>query len=159
MQKIQIIALGKIKEKFLQEAFAEYKKRLSGYCNLTVTEIQPEKLPENASELQIAKALDREADKIISAVKPHMFVVSMCIEGKLIDSRCLSKKIESAGINGQGVCFIIGSSFGLSEKVKQKSGLRFSMSPMTFPHDLARVMLSEQIYRAYKISEGSAYHK
>ena len=159
MQKIQIIALGKIKEKFLREAFSEYKKRLSRYCDLTVTEIQPEKLPENASEAQIAKALEREGEKILLAIKPGMITVSMCIEGKQLDSESLSKKISSAGIGGRGMCFVIGSSFGLSETVKAKTDLKLSMSPMTFPHDLARVMLSEQIYRAYKIIEGSAYHK
>ncbi len=159
MQKIQIIAVGKIKEKFLQEAFAEYKKRLSTLCALTVTEISPAYLPERPSSAQIDSALEAEGKKILSAVPNGAFVVPMCIEGKQLGSTELAEMINEKAMTHPCISFIIGSSHGLSNEVKAAAGYRLSISKMTFPHDLARVMLSEQIYRGFKILSGGTYHK
>lgn len=157
---IQIIVLGKLKEKYMKDFSAEYEKRLSGFCKLTVTELEPVRLSDNPSEKEIANALKKEAVLIKEKMLPNAFVFSMCIEGKEISSEELSRKIENIGISGQNnIVFIIGSSFGLSEEIKKEANIRLSMSPMTFPHKLARIMLLEQIYRAFSISNGSKYHK
>lgn len=160
MMNIQIIVLGKLKEKYMKDFSAEYEKRLSGFCKLTVTELEPVRLSDNPSEKEIANALKKEAVLIKEKMLPNAFVFSMCIEGKEISSEELSRQIENIGISGQNnIVFIIGSSFGLSEEIKKESNIRLSMSPMTFPHKLARIMLLEQIYRAFSISHGSKYHK
>ncbi len=158
MQTIQILAYGKLKEKYLRDAAAEYEKRLSRYCTFKCIEFEPIKLPENASEKEIAAALEKEGQQLLKKAKGY--VIAMCIEGKLIDSVALSEKIQSIGLSGDStVTFIIGSSYGLSDEVKRRADLKLSMSPMTFPHQLARVMLYEQIYRSYQIQTGSKYHK
>lgn len=158
MQTIQILAYGKLKEKYLRDAAAEYEKRLSRYCTFKCTELEPVQLPERASEKEIAAALEKEGQQLLKRAKG--FTIAMCIEGKLMDSKALSEKIGSVGISGDStITFIIGSSYGLSEEVKRRADLRLSMSPMTFPHQLARVMLYEQIYRSYQIQSGSKYHK
>lgn len=158
MQTIQILAYGKLKEKYLRDAAAEYEKRLSRYCTFKYIEFEPIKLPENASEKEIAAALEKEGQLLLKKAKGY--VIAMCIEGKLIDSVALSEKIQSIGLSGDStVTFIIGSSYGLSDEVKRRADLKLSMSPMTFPHQLARVMLYEQIYRSYQIQTGSKYHK
>lgn len=158
MQTIQILAYGKLKEKYLRDAAAEYEKRLSRYCTFKCIELEPIKLSENASEKEIAAALEKEGQQLLKRMKGY--VIAMCIEGKLIDSVALSEKIQSVGLSGDStVTFIIGSSYGLSDEVKRMADLKLSMSPMTFPHQLARVMLYEQIYRSYQIQAGSKYHK
>lgn len=158
MQTIQILAYGKLKEKYLRDAAAEYEKRLSRYCTFKCIELEPVKLSENASEKEIAAALEKEGQQLLKRMKGY--VIAMCIEGKLIDSVALSEKIQSVGLSGDStVTFIIGSSYGLSDEVKRMADLKLSMSPMTFPHQLARVMLYEQIYRSYQIQTGSKYHK
>lgn len=158
MQTIQILAYGKLKEKYLREAAAEYEKRLSRCCTFRCIELEPVQLSEKASEKEIAAALEKEGQQLIKRMKG--FTIAMCIEGKLMDSVSLSEKLQSAGVSGDStVTFIIGSSYGLSDEVKKKADLRLSMSPMTFPHQLARVMLYEQIYRSYQIQNGSKYHK
>lgn len=160
MMNVQLIVLGKLKEKYMKDFSAEYEKRLSSFCKLTVTEIEPVRLSDNPSEKEIENALKKEADLIKSKMQGNSFVFSMCIEGKAISSEELSRKIENIGVSGQNnIVFIIGSSFGLSEEIKAKSDVRLSMSPMTFPYKLARIMLLEQIYRAFSISHGSKYHK
>lgn len=160
MMNVQLIVLGKLKEKYMKDFSAEYEKRLSSFCKLTVTEIEPVRLSDSPSEKEIENALKKEADLIKSKMTGNSFVLSMCIEGKKISSEELSRKIENIGVSGQNnIVFIIGSSFGLSEEIKAKSDVRLSMSPMTFPHKLARIMLLEQIYRAFSISHGSKYHK
>ncbi|MGN0631938.1 MAG: 23S rRNA (pseudouridine(1915)-N(3))-methyltransferase RlmH [Ruminococcus sp.] len=158
MQTIQILAYGKLKEKYLRDAAAEYEKRLSRCCTFKCTELEPVQLSEKASEKEIAAALEKEGQQLIKRMKG--FTIAMCIEGKLMDSIALSEKPLSAGVSGDStVTFVIGSSYGLSEEVKRKADLKLSMSPMTFPHQLARVMLYEQIYRSYQIQNGSKYHK
>ena len=160
MLKINIIAIGKLKEQYLRDASSEYLKRLSAFCKMTVTELEPERLPDNPNPSQIDTCLNNEAAKIISAIPNGAYIIPMCIEGKHIDSVELSVKLQDVALSGDStVCFIIGGSYGLSDKVKQKANFKLSMSKMTFPHQLARIMLLEQIYRAFKISQGGTYHK
>lgn len=160
MINIQLIVLGKLKEKYMKDFSAEYEKRLSGYCKLTVTELEPVKLSDNPSEQEIRNALDKETQLIKSKITKNSYVFSMCIEGKQMSSEELSRKIEDIALSGKNnITFIIGSSFGLSPEIKQMSDYRFSMSKMTFPHKLARIMLTEQIYRALSITNNAKYHK
>ena len=160
MIKINIIAVGKPKEKYLIDAAAEYIKRLGAYCSLTVTEIPPCRVNESAGDAALRIAVEDEGDRILAKLPPRAFVIPMCIEGKQLSSEGLASLIAEKSVSGiDTVCFVIGGSYGLSDRVKEKGGLRLSMSEMTFPHQLARVMLLEQIYRAFKINEGGKYHK
>ena len=159
MIKVTLITLGKLKEKYLRDAVEEYKKRLSRYCNLNIVEIEPVKLPEKPSENEIFQALEKESDEILKKIPKESLVFSLCIEGKEFSSTDFARKIESSSNMGKNITFIIGSSYGLSQKIKNESDVRLSVSQMTFPHQLFRVMLLEQIYRAFKINEGSSYHK
>ncbi|MBR1724982.1 MAG: 23S rRNA (pseudouridine(1915)-N(3))-methyltransferase RlmH [Ruminococcus sp.] len=161
MLKVNIICVGKLKEAYWRDAVAEYSKRLGGYCSFSVEELAESRLPDQPSEGQISAALEKEAaamEKYLSA--KSALNIAMCIEGKTLSSEQLSEKISRSAVEGVStVNFYIGSSFGLSESVKRRCQLRLSMSPMTFPHQLARVMLCEQIYRAFSIAAGSRYHK
>ena len=160
MLKITLITVGKLKERYLRDAVGEYEKRLTTLCNLKSVEIDAVKLPDNPNDSQISSALDSEAVKILSNIPNGAYVIPMCIEGKQLSSEELSEKLNNLGVSGQGsVCFIIGGSYGLSDKVKSKADFKLSMSKMTFPHQVARVMLLEQIYRAFKILQGGTYHK
>ncbi len=159
MIKVAVIALGKLKEKYLEDAIKEYSKRLSRYCKLEIYELEPVKLPDNPSKGEIGNALEREAEAILKKVPVGSSVISLCVEGKGMSSLDFAQKIKGFSEMGKNVTFIIGSSYGLAERVKKSSDLRLSLSEMTFPHQLFRVMLLEQIYRAFKINEGSAYHK
>ena len=160
MLNIKIICVGKLKERFYTDAAAEYSKRLGGYCKLEIEEISEENKTGSRSEPEITAALSKEAAAIKSRIPKGAFVVSMCIEGKKYDSEGFSKLINDVAVGGQSrICFIIGGSDGLGEDVKQASDIRLSMSDMTFPHHLARIMLLEQIYRSFKIAEGGKYHK
>ena len=159
MIKVTLITLGKLKEKYLVNAVDEYKKRLSRYCDLKIVELEPERLPEKPSELEISAALEKEADAVLKNIPSNSFAVSLCVEGKPLSSPQFAQKIKQQVNEGKSLAFIIGSSYGLSERVKAASQLRLSVSEMTFPHQLFRVMLLEQIYRGFKINEGSAYHK
>lgn len=160
MININFIVLGKLKEKYMKDFSAEYEKRLSGYCKLTVTELEPVKLSDNPSEQEIKNALNKETQMIKAKIPKSSFVFSMCIEGKQMSSEELSKKLEDIALMGKNnITFIIGSSFGLSDEIKQMSDYKFSMSKMTFPHKLARIMLEEQVYRALSITNNAKYHK
>jgi len=160
MLGVTIIALGKLKEKYLRDACDEYIKRLGTLCKLKIHELDPVKLGDNASQAEIDKALEKESKDIFSKIPQGAKVIAMCIEGKQMPSEKLSKFFETTAVSGCGeIVFIIGSSFGLDESVKKRADLRLSMSEMTFPHQLARVMLLEQIYRAFMISSGGKYHK
>lgn len=160
MININFIVLGKLKEKYMKEFSAEYEKRLSGYCKLTVTELEPVKLSDNPSEQEIKNALAKETQMIKAKISKNSFIFSMCIEGKQMSSEELSKKLEDIALSGKNnITFIIGSSFGLSDEIKQMSDYKFSMSKMTFPHKLARIMLTEQVYRALSITNNAKYHK
>ena len=159
MIKITIISLGKLKEKYWQEAAKEYAKRLSAYCKLEFVEIEPVRISENPSQAEIDSALKKEAELIFKKIPQNSEIITMCVEGKEFSSTQFAKKIEEFKNVGKSITFIIGSSYGLDETVKVKSSIRLSMSQMTFPHKLFKVMLLEQIYRAFKINEDSKYHK
>lgn len=159
MIKITIIALGKLKEKYLREASAEYEKRLSRYCKLEIVELEPIKISEKPSQSEIDSALNKESEMIIKKIPVGSKVFSLCVEGKQFSSEEFAKKNDAIFSSGGSLTFIIGSSYGLDEKVKKLSDVKLSLSEMTFPHQLFRVMLLEQIYRSFKISEGSTYHK
>lgn len=159
MQRITVLCVGKLKEKFYADAAAEYIKRLSRYCKVEVLELQETRLPDDPSNAEIQRALAAEAAAIRARLEGGA-VVAMCIEGKTCSSEELAKKLESFALEGKSrVTFLIGGSFGLDETLKKEANWRLSMSPMTFPHHLARVMLLEQIYRACQIQEGTRYHK
>ena len=160
MQKVTVLCVGKLKEAFYADACAEYQKRLARHCKLDLVELPEQRLPENPSEAEIAGALDREADAILEKLPRGGAVVALCIEGKALSSDALAETLAQYADRGVSqVTFLIGGSFGLAERVKKAADLRLSMSPMTFPHHLARVMLLEQIYRAYQIQAGTKYHK
>ncbi|WP_286147144.1 23S rRNA (pseudouridine(1915)-N(3))-methyltransferase RlmH [Neopoerus faecalis] len=160
MQKVTIICTGKLKEKFYLDAAAEYAKRLSRFCTLTILELPEERLPESPSPAQIEAALAREADAVRAKLPAGCLLIAMCVEGQERSSEALARYLAEAAARGAGhIVFLIGSSYGMHPSLKQQADLRLSMSPMTFPHHLLRVMLLEQIYRAYQINAGSKYHK
>ena len=159
MMNVNFIAMGKLREDWQREACAEYLKRLSAYAKTSVKEPEPVALPQNPSAAQIANALEREAAAIRANIKSG-YKIALCVEGKPLLSEKLAELVENIGNNGaSSVNFIVGSSFGLAENLKCECDLRLSMSPMTFPHGLARVMLFEQVYRAFSIINNSKYHK
>ena len=160
MLKIRLIAMGRLTEAPFREAAEEYGKRISRFYSLSVTELKPEPLPLSPAPADIERALEKEASRILAVLPPRAPLWAMCVEGKALSSEEFSAKIEAAASSGAGeLCFVIGSSHGLSETVKQRASLRLSVSPMTFPHELFRVMLLEQIYRAGEIAAGGKYHK
>ena len=161
MIKINLITVGKLKEKYWRDAIAEYSKRLGAFCKLEIVELSESKLPDDPSEKQKLAALDTEA----KAMQPYLdikgsFTFAMCIEGKQLTSEELSAAMTDCGTRGYSTLnFIIGSSFGIAPAVKQRADMKLSMSKMTFPHQLARILLLEQIYRGFQIEKGSKYHK
>ena len=159
MIKITVIALASLKEKYLKDAAAEYIKRLGAYCDLKIIELDPVRLPEKPSDAEINSALEREAELIAKKIPAGDYVVPLCIEGKQLSSEEFSGVLEQEMNIGRGITFIIGSSCGLADIIKRRADLKLSFSKMTFPHQLFRVMLLEQIYRAFKICSGGAYHK
>lgn len=160
MLNINIICVGKLKEDYLRAACAEYQKRLGAFCRLNIIELTPARLPDNPNDSQIAAALADEGDRILAKIANGDAVFAMCIEGKMFSSEALSAEIDKLAVGGFGsVNFVIGGSHGLDPRVKSRAKIRLSMSPMTFPHQLARVMLLEQIYRSFMISSGGKYHK
>lgn len=156
---INIISVGKIKEKYFTAAIEEYSKRLSRFVKLIVTEIPDERIPDNASEKEIEIVKETEGRKILSKLNENSFVITLCIEGKELSSEELAKKITDISMASSNITFIIGGSLGLSNAVKNKSQLRLSFGKITFPHQLMRVVLLEQIYRAFKINNNENYHK
>jgi len=157
--KITVISVGKIKEKFFIDAIAEYKKRLSRFALVEIVEVKDEKIPENASEKEEELILLKEGDAILSKIPKNSFKVAMCIEGDVLSSTEFSEKLDMIKTENSNITFIIGGSLGLSKKVKSASDMRLSFGKITFPHQLMRVVLLEQIYRAFKISAGETYHK
>ena len=157
---ITIICIGKLKDKFFKEASSEYEKRLGPFCKLEIIEISPAPLPDSPNEAQIAAGLEKEAELILKKIPPNAPGYALCVEGKHLSSEELAAELGAAALSGSGkICFIIGGSHGLAERVKAAANARLSMSRMTFPHRLARIMLLEQIYRAFMINAGTAYHK
>ena len=160
MLSVTLVCVGKMKEKHYIAAFAEYRKRLNAYCKLSVTELPERRLPEDPSPREISAALEKEGAEIEKLISPQAAVIALCVEGKQMSSPAFSKMLERRALEGTSkLCFLIGGSFGLSETVKRRAGVKLSLSEMTFPHHLARVMLIEQLYRAFTIQAGSRYHK
>lgn len=159
MLTVRILCVGKCKEKYWREACAEYGKRLSAFCRFEVLEVDEERLPERPSKAQIESGLEQEGKRLLQKAGSTP-IVALCIEGKELSSPQLAQYVERAAVNGaSSLAFVIGGSWGLWEEVKRKAALRLSMSQMTFPHQLARVMLCEQIYRAFQIAHSGKYHK
>ncbi len=157
---IKIIAVGKVKEKFYVDNIKEFTKRMSKYCNLEIIETKEEKAPDNISNAEIEIIKTTEGKVILNKVKEQDFVVALAIEGEHVSSEQLAKKIEQLGVQGKSnIDFIIGGSFGLSKEVMNRSNYKLSFSKMTFPHQLMRVILLEQIYRSFRINRGEPYHK
>ena len=160
MFDITLITMGKLKEKFYTGAAEEYCKRLKGYCNFQIIELPEHRLPEDPSPAEIAAGLEKEAEQIFAKVPKGAWFCVFTPEGKVISSEAFADKLKEVKLSGKSsACFLIGSSFGISPRVKEKADFRLSMGPMTFPHHLARIMVLEQIYRAEAIQAGSKYHK
>lgn len=160
MLKIRLICVGRIKEKFYTQAVCEYAKRLSRYCKLEIVELADEKTPDNASDAQNLIIKAKEGDRILEAISERSYVIALAIEGRMQDSVELSKQLEDLGVDGYAqVTFIIGGSLGLDRRVLDRADYKLSFSRMTFPHQLMRVILLEQIYRAFKIMNKEPYHK
>ena len=160
MMNVTVLAVGKLKESYWRDACGEYAKRLGAFCRFSIQEIPEYRLPDSPSPAQIQAGLEKEGQAILSRIPAGALAIALCIEGKEMDSRELSRALQRASVQGKGeAVFIIGSSYGLWEGVKERAEVRLSMSPMTFPHQLARVMLCEQVYRAFSIAAHTRYHK
>ncbi len=160
MQAVKLICVGKMRERFFIDAFAEYAKRLGAYCRFDCVELAEQRLPERPSRGEIEAALQKEAAEIEKQIPADAYVVALCVEGRQITSEEMAALIAQRADSGKPkLCFLIGGSFGMAECIKIRADFKLSMSKMTFPHHLARVMLAEQLYRGYKIREGSCYHK
>ena len=160
MFEITLIAMGKLKEKFYLSAAAEYEKRMKGFCQFHLIELPEVRLSENPSPAEISNALEKEADTILAKIPKGAWFCTFTPEGKLLSSEELADKMKEVKLSGKSsACFLIGSSFGMAPRLKKMADFKLSMSPMTFPHHLARVMVLEQLYRAEAIQAGSKYHK
>ena len=160
MFEITLITVGKLKEKFYLSAAEEYVKRLKGYCDFRILELAEVKLPDNPSPAEISAGLDKEAEAIIAKIPKGSWFCVLTPEGKLISSEALAQKLKDVKVSGKSsACFLIGSSFGIAQNLKNMADMKLSMSPMTFPHHLARIMVLEQIYRAFTIINNMKYHK
>lgn len=160
MFDITLICMGKLKEKFYLSAAAEYEKRLKGYCSFHLIELPEVRPPENPSPAEISAGLAKEADSILTKIPKGCWFCIFTPEGKLLSSEALADKLKEVKLSGKSsVCFLIGSSFGIAQRIKQMADFKLSISPMTFPHHLARIMVMEQLYRAEAIQAGSKYHK
>ena len=160
MFEITLITMGKLKEKFYLSAAAEYEKRLKGYCSFRLLELPEYKLPENPSPAEIAAGLEKEAEQIFQKIPKGAWFCIFTPEGKTLSSEAFADKLKLLKLEGKSsACFLIGSSFGMAPKVKERADFKLSMGPMTFPHHLARIMVLEQLYRAEAIQAGSKYHK
>ena len=158
--KITLVTVGKIKERYLEDAIGEYSKRLSRYCKLEIVQLADEKTPDGASEALERQIKEREGRRILSNIIDGAYVIALAIEGQMLSSEELSVKIQKLGVNGAGhLIFVIGGSLGLSEEVMKRADYALSFSRMTFPHQLMRVVLLEQIYRSFRIAAGEPYHK
>ena len=161
MQNIDLICLGKLNASYFAEGVSEYQKRLGAYCNFRVVELPEVKVQEkNASPAMVQKALEKEGDAILASVRKGAAIVALCVEGKQLSSEELADYVaQKAGSGAGDIAFVIGSSHGLAPRVKQAAALKFSMGRITLPHQLARLVLAEQIYRAFTINAGAKYHK
>lgn len=157
---IKIITVGKLKEKYLKAGIAEYAKRLGSYCKLEIIEVNDEKAPENLSDKEMEQVKDKEGERILAKVPAQSYVFALAIQGKEYDSVQFSKQIEQLGIRGQSdITFVIGGSLGLSDAVLKRADEKISFGRLTYPHQLMRLILVEQVYRAFRIMKGEPYHK
>ena len=159
MIRLTLIAVGNLKEPYLKEAFAEYEKRLSAFCKFELIQIKEQKLPDDPSQKEIDACLFSEGREILSALPQKAYKIALCVEGKQFSSPAFAEKLEEVAQGSSEIALVIGSSYGLSSEVKETCDLRLSVSDMTFPHQLLRVMLMEILYRAFQIQRGSRYHK
>ena len=159
MLHINVICVGKIKESFFRDAILEYSKRLSRFCNLTITELQDEKIPEKASEKIEQEIKEKEGQNIISHIKKDSYIICLDLKGKELSSEELSKKIDNISMTSSNITFIIGGSLGLNENILKLANEKICFSKLTFPHQLIRIFLLEQIFRSFKISNGETYHR
>ncbi len=159
MLNVNIICIGSLKERYFTDAVNEYTKRLTRYCKINIIELSEEKIADKATDAQIENTLKKEGEKILSKISGSDYVIAMCIEGKNLSSQELSQKLNDISMSSGTVDFVIGGSWGLSEKIKNRADFKLSVSKMTFPHQLFRVMLCEQIYRAFSITANAKYHK
>ena len=159
MLNVKFITLGTLKEGYLRDAAAEYEKRLGGFCRFTTVQLKEERLSDQPSESEIKNALERESAKIFAEIPSRAYVIAMCVEGKQCSSEELADKLEEISARSSDICFIIGSSFGLADMVKQRADMRLSVSKLTFPHQLMRPVLFEAVYRSFTILHGKRYHK
>ena len=158
--RINIVCVGKIKEKYLKLGIDEFKKRLSKYCKLDIIELDDEKAPENLSDKEMEMIKDKEGKKILAKIKDTSYVIALAIDGKSLSSEELADTINKLGIRGvSNITFVIGGSLGLSDEVLSRADYKLSFSKMTFPHQLMRLILLEQVYRSYRINNGEPYHK
>ncbi|WOF15691.1 23S rRNA (pseudouridine(1915)-N(3))-methyltransferase RlmH [Methanoplanus sp. FWC-SCC4] len=157
---IKVISVGKIKEKFFQDGISEFQKRLSSYTKLDFTEVPDEKIPNNASDSQITKIISIEGKKVLGHIKPDDIVIVMDLAGELWSSEILADKINNIEISGKsGIVFVIGGSLGISADLIKRADMRWCLSPLTFPHQFVKLILMEQLYRAFKINRGERYHR
>ena len=160
MLRVHIVHVGTIKEKYLSDAVAEYEKRLSAYCAVDNISVKEERLSDKPSATEIANSVKKEGERILAAIPPRAYIIALCVEGKQMSSEAFSAKLsEIASLGFSEICLVIGGSDGLSDEVKKAAKMRLSISEMTFPHQLMRVILLEQLYRAFNISAGGKYHK
>lgn len=159
MLTIQIVCIGKIKEKYLQDAINEYSKRLSKYCKLVITELSDEKIPDKLNDTLSEQIKEKECDKIFNSIKKDSYIIALDLNGTEFSSEDFSKKIDEISMKNSNITFIIGGSLGLTKNLLNQCNLKVSFSKMTFPHQLFRVFLLEQVFRAFKISHGETYHK
>lgn len=159
MLSVKILCVGKLKERYLREAAEEYAKRMKPFCRLSVTELPEERLGDNPSPAEIQRAVTAESERIASKIDRGDYVIAMCVEGVNISSEEFSRRLEQISMQSSTVDLVIGGSWGLSEALKARADFRLSMGKMTFPHQLCRVILLEQLYRAFQIAKGTKYHK
>ena len=158
--KIKIICVGKLKEKYLKDGVEEYEKRLKRFCDIEICELPDVRIPDNASLAECNAVKEKEADKILERLSKSSYVISLCVEGKQLSSEEMASKVSAITVGGiSNIDFIIGGSLGLSPRIKEISNFKLSFSKMTFPHQLMRLILTEQIYRAFKINANEEYHK
>lgn len=158
--QITVVSVGKLKEKYLKEGIEEYSKRLSAYCKLQLVEVNDEKAPEELSAAEMEQVKRKEGERILSQLKPDQYVIALAIEGQMWTSEKLSAELDRLALHGKSqVAFVIGGSLGLSDEVLKRADVHLSFSKMTFPHQLVRLILLEQVYRAFRISRGEPYHK
>lgn len=157
---ITVLCIGKLKETYWTQAVSEYEKRLSRFCSLTIRELKEERLPDRASQAQCQAVIEGESDALLKAIRPGSYVIALDVQGKTLSSEGLAQKIDQLGLQGNSdLVFIIGGSLGLSQRLLEQADFRLSFSAMTFPHQMMRVILLEQIYRAFKMNHNEAYHK